>query len=195
MRIHHLCSIILLAVALPALDAKDKKSKSDPHDAIEVVAHLPASGGPVRRFMTTQHYSSQYLYVEHDAGRTVTLIDITNASDPRVLGELSYPTTGGAESLIAVTGTAALVTSQQTSAPAPPQSLRIMDLSDPKQPKVAREFTGVTAITRDDGRRLIFLANIDGIWVLHQTVAQDPEIEKAYDYYIRYGSSMYPRGK
>ena len=195
MRIHQLYSIILLATALPSLDAKDKKPKSDPKDSIEVVAHLPASSGPVRRFMTTQHYSSQYLYVEHDAGQTVTLIDVTNASNPLMLGELSYPTTGGSESLVAVTGTSALVTNQQASAAAPPQSLRIMDFSDPKQPKVAREFTGVTAITRDDARRLIFLANIDGIWILHQTLAQDPEVEKAYDYYIRYGSSMYPRGK
>jgi hypothetical protein len=194
MRIYHLCSIILLAAALPALDAKDRKPKSDPKDSIEVVAHLPTSNGPVRRFTTSQHYSSQYLYVEHEAGRTVTLVDITNASDPLMLGEISYPTSG-AESLVAATGTAALVTNQPASASTPPQSLRVMDFSDPKQPKVAREFTGVTAIARDEARRLIFLANSDGIWILHQTLAQDPEVEKAYDYYIRYGSSLYPRGK
>ena len=52
-----------------------------------------------------------------------------------------------------------------------------MDFSDPQHPKVAREFAGVTAITTDDG--LIFLANADGIWILHQTLAEDPEVEKA----------------
>ena len=28
---------------------------------------------------------------------------------------------------------------------------------------------------------------------LHQSFAQDPQVDRAYDYYIRYGSSMYPR--
>ena len=192
MRIYHLFRIVVLVAAVPSLDGKDKKPKFDPQDAIEVIAHIPATSGPVRRFMTTQHYSSQYLYVEHDAGQGVTLIDITNATHPLVLGEVSYPANGGPASLIAVSGTATLVTNQGAPSSVP-QSIRIMDLADSKNPKVAREFTGVTAIARDEPRRLIFVANGDGIWILYQSLAQDPEVERAYEYYIRYGSSMYPR--
>jgi hypothetical protein len=192
-RIYHLFPIVVLAAAVPSLDAKDKKPKSDPQDAIEVIAHIPATSGPVRRFMKTQHYSSQYLYVEHDAGQGVTLIDITNATHPLVLGEVSYPANGGYASLVAVTGTAALVTDQSAPVSSTAQSIHIMDLMDPKNPTVAREFTGVTAIARDELRRLVFVANGDGIWILHQSFAQDPQVDRAYDYYIRYGSSMYPR--
>ena len=107
-----------------------------------------------------------------------------------------YPTSEshvryGALALIA--GTAALVTSDPAASPAPaaPQTIRIMDFSDPHSPKVARVFAGVTAMSRDESRGLIFVANADGIWILHQRLAQDPEVEKAYANYVLYGSSMY----
>jgi hypothetical protein len=189
MRIHHLLFIALLA-ATAALHAKDKKPKptpKEPQDEIQVLAHISATSGPVRRFLTTQHFSSQYLYVEHDAGKGVTLVDVTKASRPSVLAEISYPA-GQGDSLVVVTGTAALVANEsvaQTTTP-PPHSLRIMDFSDPLHPRVAREFTGVTAISRDDARRLIFVANAEGVWILHQNLAQDPEVEKAYAHHVLY---------
>jgi hypothetical protein len=189
MRIHHLFVIALFA-ATGSLYAKDKKPKpapKEPQDEIQVVAHVPVTAGPVRRFLTTQHYSSHYLYIEHDAGNSVTLLDITKASRPSILAEISYPASE-ADSLVVVTGTAALVAnqSQSQSAADPPQSLRIMDFSDPLHPKVSREFTGVTAISRDDTRGLIFVANPEGVWILHQTLAQDPEVEKAYAHHVLY---------
>ena len=55
----------------PLVCAKDKKPKTAPpapKDEIEVVGHIPLTDGPVRRFLATQHYSSYYLYAEHDAG-------------------------------------------------------------------------------------------------------------------------------
>ena len=61
-----------------------------------------------------------------------------------------------------------------------------MDFSDPGTPKVAREFTGVTAMSRDDRRGLIFVANAEGIWILRQRLAEDPEVEKAYAKYVLY---------
>ena len=139
------------------------------------------------RFLATPHYSSYYLYAEHQGGKTVTLIDVTNVGAPAVLSNVSYPSSGG-NSLFAVTGTAALVTAGPAivTPDTPPQSIRIMDLSDAKNPRVAREFAGVTAITRDDRRGLIFIADGEGIWVLRQKLAEDPQIEKDYENYIRY---------
>jgi hypothetical protein len=67
-----------------------------------------------------------------------------------------------------------------------PQSIRILDFSDPQHPNVAREFAGVTAISRDDRRGLIFLDNAEGIWILHQSRAEDPEVEKAYAHHVIY---------
>jgi hypothetical protein len=107
---------------------------------------------------------------------------------PSVIANVSYPSGSGSSSLAVVAGTSALVTSE----PVPQagtlasQTIRVMDLSDPQNPKVAREFAGVTAMARDDQRGLIFVANADGIWILQQHLAEDPAEEKAYENYVTY---------
>jgi hypothetical protein len=179
-------AILGLMMVIP-LPAKDKKPKAAaPQDAIDVVAHIPLTGGPVRRFLATEHYSSHYLYAEHDAGANVTLIDVTRPNQPAMLADVAYPAATGSDRLMVVSGTAALVTSGETPQLAPLQTIRVLDLSDPQHPKVAREFDGVTAISRDDPRGLIFLANADGLWILHQKRAEDPEVEKAYAHHVIY---------
>ena len=177
----------LLCLLIPlALSAKDKKKSQPPQDSIEVVAHLPLAAGLVRRFLATDHYSSHYLYAEHDAGANVTLIDISKPARPSVLAEVSYPSAAGSDNLVVVAGTAALVSNARTGPSPAAQTIRILDFSDPQHPKVAREFAGVTAINRDDRRGLIFLANADGVWILHQSRAEDPEVEKAYAHHVIY---------
>jgi hypothetical protein len=177
-----------LTILAPLGNAKDKKVKADPKDEIEVVGHIPLSDGPVKRFTATQHYSSYYLYAEHEAGGKVTLIDITKSNQPAVLADVAYPGASGSSSLTVVAGTAALVSSEAPGATVqqPPQTIRIMDFSDPQNPKVAREFAGVTALSRDNSRGLIFIANAEGVWILQQHLALDPAVEKAYDNYVLY---------
>jgi hypothetical protein len=176
-------------VLTPGANAKDKKPKApDAKDQIEVVGHIPLTGGPVKRFLSTQHYSSYYLYAERENGGAATLIDITKTNQPAVLGDMA------SGNLTMVAGTAALVSSEPvaSSATQAPQTVKIMDFSDPQNPKVAREFTGVTAMSRDDQRGLIFVANGDGVWILQRHFAEDPEVQRAYEDYVIYGSSMYP---
>jgi hypothetical protein len=191
-----LAGLVILASVASAKDKKPKTSPQDPKDAIEVVGHIPLTDGPVTRFLTTQHYSSYYLYAEHGAGKNVTLIDVTKTNQPLVLANVPYASGSGSENLSMVAGTAALVTSEPTApaaAPAP-QTIRIMDFSVPQSPKIAREFTGVTATSTDD-RGLIFVANTDGIWILRRHLAEDPEVDRAYANYVLYGSSMYPHSR
>jgi hypothetical protein len=174
--------VIAMPLVVQARDKKVKPAAKDPQDAIEVVGHIASTSGPVTRFLATQHYSSYYLYAEHGTGNNVTLIDVTRTSRPAVLADVSYPSGGGSDSLVVVAGTAALVSEAQGSSTpsAVTQTFRIMDFSDPQHPKVAREFTGVTAMSRDERRGLIFVANSEGIWILHQSLAEDPEVEKEY---------------
>jgi hypothetical protein len=182
-------AVLLTGLLLtPGANAKNKKPKApDAKDEIEVVGHVPLTGGPVKRFLSTQHYSSYYLYAERENGGNVTLIDITKTNEPAVLAEMA------SGNLTAVAGTAALVGSEPAASTASqaPQSIKIMDFSDAQNPKVAREFTGVTAMSRDDQRGLIFVANGDGIWILQRRFAEDPEVQRSYEDYVIYGPSMY----
>ncbi|HEY7338138.1 MAG TPA: hypothetical protein VH639_24840 [Bryobacteraceae bacterium] len=157
---------------------------------LDVTGIRAATSGMVTGFLPTQHYSNYYLYVEHEGGKNVTLIDVTKAAQPVVLSDVAYSSNGaaGGESLVAVAGTAAILTEQPgATTPAPAaQTVRIMDFSDPLHPKIAREFSGVTTMSRDERRGLIFLANPEGIWILHQSFAEDPEVEKDYARRILY---------
>jgi len=192
MRLFHFALSLILAaacLAAPAAGAgkKGKTPAKPPEDSIQVVGHLAITSGPVTGFIATRHYSSYYLYAEHKGGKVLTLIDVTDAARPSILANVSYPT-DGASSVFAVAGTAALVTEgTSTDAPAPaPGTIRILDFSDPEHPKVSRELTGVTALSRDSQRDLIFVANGDGIWILRQNLALDPAVEKAYSDYVLY---------
>lgn len=48
----------------------------------------------------------------------------------------------------------------------PTETVRLIDLSDPKNPKVIKTFTGVTSMVPDDARRLLFIVNNEGLWVV-----------------------------
>src|ERR1700679_4059449 len=110
--------VFLWSSAAIAADKRRKVVPSPPRDAIEVVGHIPSTGVPVTRFVSPQHYSSYYLYVEHEGGANVTLIDVTRTGQPAVLSDVAYsPSTGGnSESLLTVAGTAALVNSDSAAA-------------------------------------------------------------------------------
>lgn len=184
-RVPSVLSLVLLLSA-SGLSAKQRNAKHQPdapQDQIEVVAHLPLADGAVTRFLTTEHYRRDYLYAEHDPGKLVTLIDVTNITQPSVLADVSYPNDGAAQ-MVAVTGNAALVASGAGVAPASasPRTFRIMSFADPLHPAVKQEFAGVTAMTRDDKRGLIFLANPQGVWILRQQYAMDPRFEEEWEH-------------
>lgn len=104
-----------------------------------------------------------------------------------MLADVPYAGQGGSEALVAVAGTAALVSNEVNDPPpTAPQSLKIMDFSDPQHPKIAREFMGVTAVGRDNQRGLVFVANSEGIWILQQHFAVDPEVEAEYTRQVLY---------
>ena len=109
--------MVFVAVGLLMLSpdalCKAKKKKAppkDPRDSIEVVGHIPPTAGPVTRFLTTQHYSSYYLYVEHEGGKDVTLIDVSKTTQPAVLADIPSAPESGSGSIFVVAGTAALIT-------------------------------------------------------------------------------------
>lgn len=178
------------AVSSHQLNAREKTKKTDSsqQDQIVVEAHITVGGGPITGFMATHHYSRSYVYAEREAGKPVTLIDVTNIKQPQVLSESAWG------NLLAVAGTAALASDAAASTPevqkAAARTIRIMDFSDPANPKITMQFDGVTAMEKIAGGAIL-LANADGIWILSQHLAEDPAVEKRYANKIVYGESMY----
>jgi hypothetical protein len=176
------CAALLYGAGLGALNAKDRHKSDPPQDRIEVVAQLLLAGGSVTRFVVTQHYRRDYLYAESSGGKSVTLIDITDLIRPSVLAGVA-PSNGGGN-LVSAAGTAALIGDGGNVNPSAisPQTFRIMSFADPTHPVVKQEFLNVSAIGRDEKRNLIFLANPQGLWILQEKLAVDPELEKEWEH-------------
>jgi hypothetical protein len=64
-----------------------------------------------------------------------------------------------------------------TSSNRPTETVRVLDLSDPRNPKTLETFNKVTSILPDGGHGLIFLTNNEGLWVLRYNRA--PMLEPA----------------
>lgn len=139
-----------------------------------VVGHVALPGTPTRQMLLQQEGRRTYLYVRQASQQGYTVFDVSKPDRPKVVNHLPQ------KNLIMVDRGLALSETPESSSPsrsavppgssqavnAAPQSVRVLDVSDPVHPKTVRTFDGVTSIVRDDARALIYLANGDGIWIL-----------------------------
>jgi hypothetical protein len=157
--------IILIAAAICTAAFADQ-------DQITVAAYIPITDGTITGFVATQHLSGTYVYAQRAKGEPSTLINVTKPDTPQVVAA-EVPATG----FVAIVGTAALATDAPPAPDPAPQKIRIMDFSNPADPKVTREFEGVTAVQRIPGG-LIMLANPEGIYILSEHRAEAPKKKK-----------------
>lgn len=173
---------VLLLLNPFSLTAKQKKKEAVP-DGIRVIAHLTLDGEAQRKMLRTEHWRTQYLYLESADGKDLTIVDVTAPSSPAVVQHIA---TGTEEANVAdVVGTAALVTDLDTSpAPVGARTVSVMSFTDPNHPKLVQQFKGVTAML--NGHGLIYLVNADGLWILQEQPGEDKELEDAYANYVLY---------
>jgi hypothetical protein len=178
---------IVLAVVstLFTATAKTKAKADSPHDQIDVLANVPVTGGPITRFTLTRHYSRSYLYMEH-ASHVVTLVDITDAQHPAVVANLDLPATQSGTVLTAA-GDAALISSEGAAPDAiKEKTMTIVNFADRAHPQTVRQFNKVTCTGADESRGLVFVANDEGLWILHRNPAEDPEVQERYAHEVLY---------
>lgn len=126
-----------------------------------IVAHIPVPGSAVRQIFLQQESGKRYLYLQQNVH--FTLVDVTDPKNPRIVereaskGKL---TDVGAGLAIAVQSDPS---GQGT---VPTQTVRLVDLSDPKSPRTAKKFDGVTSVYSDDGQKLIYITNSEGLWIV-----------------------------
>jgi len=133
---HPAVAIIILTAGIGQLAAKDKPKQpnASPQDQISVSGHIIVSGGPILRFIATQHYDRSYVYAERATGQPITILDVTKPNQPVIVSQ--FDASSGTTNLVAVAGTAALsgtavtpVNSSADTAKPSVQTIRLMDLS------------------------------------------------------------------
>ena len=155
----------------PNSSAKHGASKPTPEPA-SVIAHVALPGITVRQLDLQQNGSKQYLYVEEVSKDGFAILDVTKPGQPDFIKSEAWPNE-------ASTGKLQMVSGQLASAEAPDvtvetvfrtETLKVLDLSDPANPRTILTFSGVTSTLTDDAHNLVYITNSDGLWILkHQS--------------------------
>ena len=176
---------VFVLIAALAVGANAKDQPREPAEQVAVVAHLTLPGEAVRQMFVQQQGSKQYLYIQQASSEGYTVVDVSKPARPNIIKHEARLNTASEGQLEMIGGGLALAEAPDKSSgtanarhelvPAKvtgsgngsrTESVRVLDLSDPTNPKTLQTFDGVTSVLADDGRRLIYITNGEGLWIL-----------------------------
>ncbi|HEV8048411.1 MAG TPA: hypothetical protein VGP35_11805 [Terriglobales bacterium] len=157
------CAVLVSASAAP----------TKPTDVpATVIAHLPLPQATGNQMLLQKEEGKTYLYVQQASKQGFMVVDVSKPDKPNLLkrtAESSQATAGNLEMVspdVAIAVAPEKKPSTLTSSNHPSETVRVLDLSDPHNPKTLQEFEGVTSVLPDGGHGLIYLTNHEGLWVL-----------------------------
>jgi hypothetical protein len=157
--------------ATPVVRAKDQPAKPTDVPAT-VIAHLPLPQATGNQMLLQKENGKNYLYVQQSSKQGFLIVDVTKPEKPNLLrrtAESNQMTAGNLEMVspdVAIVAAPEKKSTTLTSSNHPTEKVRILDLSDPRNPKTLQEFNGVTSLLPDGGHGLIYLTNNQGLWIL-----------------------------
>ncbi len=161
----------LLSVALLA-NASEQPAPKPTDLPATVIAHLPLPQATGNQMFLQRENGKQYLYVQQAAKQGFMVVDVTKPEKPNILRRTAESNQATAGNLEMVTPDIAIAEAPEkkpatlTSSSHPTETVRVLDLSDPRNPKTLETFTKVTSLLPDGGHSLMYLTNNEGLWIL-----------------------------
>ena len=161
---------LILSALAPAQDDEGRRISTDM--PATVIAHLPLPQATGSQMFLQRDNGKDYLYVQQASKQGFMIVDVSKPEFPNLLKHSAEVSKATAGSLEMVTPDVAIASAPEkkpmtlASTAHPAQNVRILDLSDPRNPKTVEEFSGVTSVLPDASHNLIFLTNNEGLWVL-----------------------------
>jgi len=162
-------SLLLLFGLANASDQPEPKPTDVP---ATVIAHLPLPQATGNQMLLQKEKGKVYLYIQQAAKQGFMIVDVSRPELPVLLkrtAESNQATSGNLEMVspdIAIAEAPEKTPTTLTSNSHPTETVRVLDLSDPKNPKTLETFNKVTSLLPDGGHGLIYLTNNDGLYVL-----------------------------
>jgi hypothetical protein len=153
------------------------QSKAEVEENVRVAGHLALPRMHVNQMFLQQRGERYFLYLHRPTKQAFALVDVTKPEKPALLDRATLQQTSGgrvemapseAELAVAVAPESPDAASQKPAAEVklPTETIRLIDLSDPKKPRTIKTFTGVTSMLPDDARHLMYIVNSEGLWVV-----------------------------
>jgi len=143
---------------------------------VSVTGHLELQGIRVKQIFVQQRGSKYYLFLRRADKNAFAIVDVTNPGNPVLADKNALPEPAGGNVDLPAPGSALAIAFVPDSAPAaaagrpddslPTETVRLIDLADPRHPKTIRVFNKVTSVASDDGRKLVFIVNNEGLWIV-----------------------------
>jgi hypothetical protein len=150
-----------LMVISPIVLTSHARTAAQVIEKTTVLTHIPIPGSPVRQIFLQQDNGKQYLYLQQNVHFTV--VDVTDPKNPKIVERVAA---GGKLEEVGAGLAIAIKSDSPGQGSVPTQTVKLLDLTDPKNPRTVKQFDGVTSVFSEDGRKLIYLTNGDGLWVV-----------------------------
>jgi|SRR5580658_4389217 hypothetical protein len=164
---------VLLCSILVALASASEQTASKPTDVpATVIAHLSLPQATGSQMLLQKENSKQYLYVQQATKQGFMIVDVSKPERPNLLkrtAESNQSTAGNLEMVspdVAIAEAPEKTPATLTSNSRPTETVRVLDLSDPRNPKTLETFNKVTSLLPDGNHGLIYLTNNEGLWIL-----------------------------
>jgi hypothetical protein len=166
-------SCVLICAILVAFGSASEQPAPRPTDVpATVIAHLPLPQATGSQMLLQKDNAKQYLYVQQAGKQGFMIVDVSRPEKPSLLkrtAESNQSTTGNLQMVspdVAIAEAPEKTPTTLTSQSRPTETVRVLDLSDPRNPKTLETFNKVTSFLTDGGRGLIYLTNNEGLWIL-----------------------------
>ena len=143
---------------------------------VSVAGHLELQGMSVKHIFVQQRGSKYYLLLRRADKNAFAIVDVTNPGNPILTdrnalsepagGSVDLPAQGSALAIAFVPDTTPAAAAGKPANSLPTETVRLVDLGDPRHPKTVKTFNKVTSVASDDGRKLVFLVNNEGLWIV-----------------------------
>lgn len=171
LRNHFLLLPLFAVLANLALSSEQPAPKPTDVPAT-VIAHLPLPEPAGSQMLLQKENAKHYLYVQQASKQGFMIVDVTKPEKPSLLkrsAQSDQATSGNLEMVtpeVAIAQAPEKTSSTLTSSNHPTETVRVLDLADPRNPKTLETFTKVTSLLPDGNHGLIYLTNNEGLWIL-----------------------------
>jgi hypothetical protein len=164
--------IVVCSILIAQASASEQPAPKPTDVPATVIAHLPLPQATGSQMLLQKENAKQYLYVQQAVKQGFMIVDVTRPEKPALLkrtAESNQATTGNLEMVspdMAIAEAPERTPATLSSSSHPTETVRVLDLSDPRNPRTLETFNKVTSLLPDGGHGLIYLTNNEGLWIL-----------------------------